>query len=254
MNQPVQCRVLVDPQPNRGSWNMAVDEVLLNAAVQRNQCTFRLYEWCEPTLSLGYFQSVDVAARSSLSTLPMVRRLTGGGAILHHHEWTYSLALPAAHVLAREPYALYQHVHKRLIDVLAAHGFASEMAAPIESEAEQPVLCFARRSADDVVCQGQKVIGSAQRRRRGAILQHGSLLLKRSPHAPEYPGICDLGNVLKPPDTMRTEIIDRLGSLLSDAPDRTGLTREEKAAALELERKRYLTLNWSKNSTAGGIG
>ena len=254
MSQPTRCRILIDSQPNCGSWNMAVDELLLNAAVNENVCSFRIYEWAEPTLSLGYFQSADVAAMDSRSNLPMVRRLTGGGAILHHHEWTYSLAVSATHPLAREPYALYRHVHTRLIDILAEHGFATEMAVPIENKTEQPLLCFSRRSADDVVCQGHKVIGSAQRRRRGAILQHGSLLLKRSTHAPAYPGICDLSDGRNAPATMKDEIINRLGSLLSDAPDRTGLTTEENFAALELERKRYLTLDSAKNSTADDIG
>ncbi|MCC7425164.1 MAG: hypothetical protein IT428_33255, partial [Planctomycetaceae bacterium] len=92
--------VIVESHPRSGAWNMAIDEALLETAVDAEQCTLRFYRWSEPTVSLGYFQKPEEAAADPLlAGLPIVPRLSGGGAILHHHEWTYSIALPPGHPL-----------------------------------------------------------------------------------------------------------------------------------------------------------
>ena len=77
---------------------MAVDEALLESAVSQDICTLRWYRWKEPTISLGYFQSNETEVQNDTwKDLPRVRRLSGGGAILHHYELTYSFAIPACH-------------------------------------------------------------------------------------------------------------------------------------------------------------
>src|SRR5262245_57717493 len=91
-----EIRLLSDP-PAPGAWNMAVDEVLLTAAAASGQATLRFYTWNEPTLSLGYFQAAaDRQQHAASLACTLVRRASGGGAILHDRELTYSVALPLA--------------------------------------------------------------------------------------------------------------------------------------------------------------
>lgn len=194
MTRLPQCRLLLETEPQSGAWNMAVDEVLLETAVASGLATFRWYRWAEPTLSLGYFQKViEISSDPQLASLPRVRRLTGGGAILHDREWTYSLAIPARQSLFQHPDELYDLVHLAMCEVLQGLGYSVGLRGETTKHSPEPTLCFSRRDAHDVVFQGFKILGSAQRRRKGAILQHGSLLLERSRMAPEHPGLYNLG-------------------------------------------------------------
>ena len=118
-----------------------------------------------------------------VKTARRCRRLTGGGAILHDNEITYSIVLPGGHRLAGRRDELYQAMHGCLIEALAGFGAACavcEGGATAKSAAE-PFLCFQRRSPGDVLLGEHKICGSAQRRRNGAVLQHGSLLWRASP-------------------------------------------------------------------------
>ncbi len=185
-------------EPLPGPWNMAVDEALLERGDQQGIGSLRLYRWSEPTLSLGYFQTwasrtEHVPSRQCTT----VRRLSGGGAILHDREWTYSLVLPKRHPQARDPLRLYHLVHDGLIELLSTYGITAAKVSAASGIATQPepFLCFERRAAGDVVLPEAKIkiLGSAQRRRRGTVLQHGSLLLERSPAAPNLEGVWDVG-------------------------------------------------------------
>lgn len=198
------CRLIVDP-PQPGAWNMAVDECLLEEAADEGIATLRFYQWSEPTLSLGYFQKYeDRRTHPESETLPVVRRLSGGGTLLHDQELTYSLCLPASHSQTKEPQQIYRQVHHAAVAALEKQNIRPEfwddyVEKPIpESNTGEPFLCFERRTDDDLVLsskpfpQAAKVLGSAQRRRRGAVLQHGALLLAESRHAPQLPGIAEL--------------------------------------------------------------
>lgn len=212
-NSPVQ--LIVEDSPRSGAWNMAFDESLLNEALATNQTFVRLYRWSEATVSLGYFQNeAERGVEPRLAALPCVRRLSGGGAILHHHEQTYSCCVPPKHPLAKQPFQLYQQIHSAVIEFMAELGVTLQPRGHDDKTRPEPFLCFLREAAPDLVFQdshvrqnvgdlensprssergnGHKVLGSAQRRRRGAVLQHGSLLLRRSEFLPELPGLCDL--------------------------------------------------------------
>ncbi|MBI1900287.1 MAG: lipoate--protein ligase [Planctomycetia bacterium] len=227
------CRLLIDP-PAAGSWNMAVDEALLEAAEAQNASgTLRFYQWSEPTLSLGYFQRHDDRRLHPASLdCSLVRRASGGGAIVHDREWTYSLVLPKTHPLSRRPNLLYDRVHQALVDVLRALGVEAKICdVPRTTGRADAFLCFARRVSGDVLLAGNKILGSAQRRRRAAVLQHGSLLLSSSQAAPELPGLFDLAAGLPDPAALirpwSDELAQRLGFMLMPSE----LTAAERSAA-----------------------
>lgn len=190
---------------------MAVDEALLESAVAGGPTTVRWYRWERATVSLGYFQADDEThGEPRLGGLPVVRRLSGGGAIVHHHELTYSCTLPARDVLATDARQLYTAVHDRIVEVLTGLGFQAARRRIADPDRENEFLCFGRKDDFDVVMQGHKVLGSAQRRRKGAVLQHGSLLLRRSEWAPEFAGVFDCAGY----DVAETELLGKLGPAL----------------------------------------
>jgi lipoyl(octanoyl) transferase len=216
--------------PRTGLWNMAIDDAILERAGQHREIFLRVYQWSEPTLSLGYFQKysdrTEIAEYNSLAT---VRRATGGGAILHHHEVTYSLALPqSATVLGAAP-EIYVMVHSVVVEWLRELGLdASQWGVPAglsdfpRLAKHQPFLCFHRRSIGDIVSGQFKLMGSAQRRSKTAILQHGSLLLSRSPYVPSLAGICQLLGRETQQDQrsqFASQLAQRLGSRISSVLD-----------------------------------
>jgi lipoate-protein ligase A len=173
---------------------MAVDEALLEAAGEERIATLRLYEWAEPTLSLGYFQPVSERKQHPASLdCPLVRRSSGGGAILHDRELTYSFSTPVERHSAAEATRLSLSLHEALAAALAKLGVESHVCQDAGAQNDrQPFLCFQRRATGDVLVADVKIAGSAQRRRWGAILQHGSVLLASSAFAPELPGLVEL--------------------------------------------------------------
>jgi lipoate-protein ligase A len=244
------CRVVIEAEPQSGVCNMAIDEALLEAALDRGECTVRWYRWRSATVSLGYFQDKDAAsAIPTFAGLDVVRRLTGGGAILHHHEWTYSCSVPAEHALSQTPSRIYELVHERIIAGLAHQGVdAAALRGTNNSSAEGEFLCFGRGDSRDVILQGHKIVGSAQRRRRGAVLQHGSLLLRRSEYAPQFPGVLDLA-ACRPFDL---DLICRLGESIGAIFGSPEIAREHEKSiqdrALMLEA-RYGTLDWGRRGS-----
>ena len=199
----------VEAEPRTGSCNMATDEHLLEAALAEGWKAVRMYRWIEPTVSLGYFQNSDAEVlRTKFKNIAAVRRLSGGGAILHHHELTYSLVLPSNDSLAQIPTELYGRVHSAIIKVLGDFGAGCAMRGEDNAQADEPFLCFVRGDRHDIHCAGQKVAGSAQRRRKGAVLQHGSIILERSTHASAIPGLRDLAEAFQINTTKSAQIDD----------------------------------------------
>jgi lipoate-protein ligase A len=244
-------RVVIESEPADGVRNMAVDEALLEAALDRGECTVRWYRWREATVSLGYFQSsVAAAAIPGLLDLPIVRRLTGGGAILHHHEWTYSCAVPPCNPLAENPTQIYDRVHERIVAALAEQKIQAALRGEALADREGTFLCFGRGDPRDIVLKGHKILGSAQRRRRGAVLQHGSLLVRASEYAPQFPGVADLGpqrgDVERALDGkfighLGTSIGDLFGSLNPCVDHPATIERRVKELLLK-----YATLDWTR--------
>ncbi|MCA9057706.1 MAG: hypothetical protein KDA85_04380 [Planctomycetaceae bacterium] len=190
------CDIIVDAEPRSGQDNMDLDAMLLQRGLESDRSVVRIYRWKEPTVTVGHFQRGEPAA-APLQHLPTVARLTGGGAILHDREWTYSCVLPAAHPARDNPTELYRAVHRALIQLFQSCGADCSLRSEAASsgnpaDSAEPFLCFLRQDPNDVVSGATKIVGSAQRRRRGTILQHGSILMQHSRIVPEVCGVWDL--------------------------------------------------------------
>jgi len=162
-------------------WNMALDEALLASADPTP--VLRFYTWEPAALSLGYFQRWNELAPRAAGVV-VVRRFSGGGAIHHADELTFSLAASADHALFRgEVRRSYERVHALLAAVLARHGVAAALrgSTAVSSDRAATGMCFHESTDLDLVWGGKKGVGSAQRRTGGRVLHHGSIKLGRTP-------------------------------------------------------------------------
>ena len=174
-------RILFD-SPAHGAWNMAVDEAILEHIGRGDSlATLRLYAWAPPCLSLGYaqpFGDVDME-RLQERGWEVVRRPTGGRAILHTDELTYSVTAPANEPrVAGSVLESYNRLAAALLQAVHSLGLPVEMkAGPDANHASPNPICFEVPSAYEITVLGKKLIGSAQARRKEGVLQHGSLPL-----------------------------------------------------------------------------
>ncbi|MCA8948914.1 MAG: hypothetical protein KDE27_05385 [Planctomycetes bacterium] len=236
---PAAGRLLVDPAGDP-AWNMALDEALLQLG---GAPTLRLYGWSPFAVSLGYFQRLadfgDVPA-----TTPIVRRLTGGGAIHHADELTFALALDRD-LLPNDVAASYRLLHDAAVRALADSGIAAERLARGASQHARPSArwCFAEPGQDDVVTAVGKLLGSAQRRvarPRPRLLHHGSLVLGRPALTPFVAAVRDeIAFDDAALAALRRHLADRLGAALGCRFEPGAPTADEIALAEELRTVRY---------------
>jgi lipoyl(octanoyl) transferase len=192
-------RLLLSP-PLGGPENMALDEALMARARRRGETVLRVYGWSTPTLSLGRNQRAAGLYRESVLAergIDVVRRPTGGRALLHHREITYSVTGPCDDTGAL--LTAYGRINALLCHALASLEVPVQIAAPASrAAAPSGAPCFAEPARGELTVRGRKLVGSAQWRERGAMLQHGSILvdddqssiagcLLRDPTAPTPP-------------------------------------------------------------------
>lgn len=185
---------------------MATDAALMAHARRTGEATLRVYAWERPTLSLGRherardrFDSARIAARG----FGVVRRPTGGRALLHDREVTYSVTAPVAAISLGQSYAA---INGLLLDALSSLG----VHATVALAARRPLrpdgaACFAEPAAGELTVDGAKLVGSAQLREEGALLQHGSILLA------DDQGLIDdlrVGELTGPPASARAATLD----------------------------------------------
>lgn len=230
---------------------MAIDQALLDSAGQPGAgMTLRLYQWGPPTLSLGYFQAAEARlGHRPSSTIDLVRRTTGGGAIVHHHELTYSLALPLEDRWSEQHRQLYGRLHDVILEALEAWqiraGRWRSASGPAVPAPRPEFLCFLRRNEGDLVLGGYKVCGSAQRRSERALLQHGSILLARSVHAPELPGIGEISGIAVGAEELGDRLIACFSKAFGAGAVAGGLSEGEAAAAREWQVSRFGSSCWT---------
>ncbi len=165
---------------------MAVDEALLRGCARGiSPASCRLYCWKVPTLSVGFAQPLrrDVNLEElERRGIPLVRRPTGGRAVLHHREITYSIICrEGTEPLSGPVSKTFLRISTGLALGLERLGVRARMLPPDEREHEATGSCFATTSAFELLASGKKIAGSAQRRTGGALLQHGSVLLDYDP-------------------------------------------------------------------------
>jgi lipoyl(octanoyl) transferase len=180
---------VLDTRPANGAWNMAVDEALMEAVRHGDPPVLRIYRWAPRCLSLGRNQpAAGMYDQERLASrgISVVRRLTGGRAVLHDRELTYSAIVREGEL--GSPRATYSLINQALVAGLRELGVDAELK-PRSGRSPAPSLapCFRDPAEGEVVTGGRKLIGSAQYRRDGVVLQHGSLLLEDDQR--EVPGL-----------------------------------------------------------------
>lgn len=172
---------MLDTAPARGAFNMALDEALMDSVRAGAPPVLRFYRWSPACLSLGrnqpaagHYDAAEIAERG----IDVVRRLTGGRAVLHDRELTYSVAMPDRTLGSAR--AAYTQINAALVAGLRRLGLAVALQPPSAARAPVPSLapCFRDPAEGEIVAGGRKLVGSAQVRIDGVILQHGSLLLQ----------------------------------------------------------------------------
>lgn len=179
------------------SWNMALDEALLMTAAGRAVPVLRFYGWTEPAATFGYFQRyADIANWTGLR--PLIRRPTGGGLVPHDRDWTYSLVIPPGHEWHRIPARdSYRRVHDWIRVSFERIRVRTDLAE--EAVVSQPGQCFAGAEQFDLLRDGRKIAGAAQRRNRHGLLVQGSV---------------------QPPDSLRGNRREWQTAMLESARDR----------------------------------
>lgn len=265
---------LLDSGPADGAWNMAVDEAMLEAGVAGLLVpTLRFYAWQPAGVSLGYFQPLD--ASISLEEVArrgfgLVRRPSGGRAILHKDELTYSVTVPDTGVAdGKSVMGSYRSISRGIEAGLGLLGVGARLAERKGEERMKaqglPTVCFAKAAKCDMTVQGRKIVGSAQTRRRGIIMQHGSVPIHIDPeeHLAVMPGdgvdeasmaklmaaACGVADALGRPVSyeelaaaLAQGFAERLGLILEPGE----LTEWELAKARELKETKYTTDEWNR--------
>jgi lipoate-protein ligase A len=172
-------RLVVTPAAG-GAENMALDEALMERARETGEWVVRVYSWSRPTISLGRNQSAcgryDLPRINALG-LDLVRRPTGGRAILHHREITYSVTAPSEE--AGDLRQSYDRINRLLLEALRSLGVEASVFSPTTRAASPGMApCFDEPAAGELTVSGRKLAGSAQWRADGALLQHGSILIE----------------------------------------------------------------------------
>lgn len=175
-------RLIIEEEPRTGAANMAVDEAIaLACATGESLPTLRFYRWSPPAVSLGRHQKVADVDQEKIAAMgyDLVRRNTGGRAILHTDELTYSaIAADDEPRMAGGVMDAYLRLSNGLLAGLQAVGLMAEKAAgTVRAGPDVSAACFEVPSAYEITAGGRKLMGSAQSRRQGHVLQHGSLPL-----------------------------------------------------------------------------
>ncbi len=207
---------VLDPVPHGAALNMAIDEVLLRHAALP---ILRVYRWARPAVSFGYFLKYEDVARA-WPERELVRRWTGGGIVPHGDDLTYTLIVPRTSAMFRMTAAeSYRAIHKCIADLCGSGVELAGAAAPKISE-----HCFENAARSDVLADGEKIAGAAQRRTKYAMLHQGSIQLASAAGALHH----------------------RLRAAFSAGADQREITGEELRDAAELAVEKYGSDAWMR--------
>jgi len=266
---PATWRLLVHG-PADGATNMAVDHAILDAVVEGASLpTLRFYDWSPPCLSLGRSQTlseIDLAACQAAG-VDIVRRPTGGRSILHCDELTYSVTLPQTDPRSEGGVVEgYRRLSEGLLAGLHRLGVPAVQAVGVHTPGQDPTAaCFEVPSAYEIAVAGRKLVGSAQWRARGGVLQHGTLpLCGDLTRVVDYLSLTDadreaqrcrlhlqaltleeaLGRIL-PFDRVVEALVTGFAQALNLALVPAELAPAERAWSVELKDRIYAALDWT---------
>ncbi len=180
-------RLILDP-PRSATLNMAIDEYLMESQADLESLpTLRIYSWEEPACSIGYFQGVnDVARRldSLYQKMIVVKRITGGGLVMHGEDLTFSLALKdPGPFLPKDAKSSYLKVNEALLaglrEIFPTLDFVDCKSLPF-GRGQNARICFESPSCYDLQLEGKKVAGASQRRKKGVLLHQSAIFLESS--------------------------------------------------------------------------
>ncbi len=248
---------LLDTPPAPGAWNMAVDEALADGVRDGGVPVLRFSRWDPACLSLGRNQPSDGYDRDEIRRrgIDVVRRPTGGRAVLHHRELTYSVIVRDG--VLGSPRQAYAAINRALVAGLRRLGIDARLQPAGQERAPIPSLapCFEQPVEGEVTAAGGKLVGSAQRRERGAILQHGSLPIDDDQSL--VPALMNAGTPVEPPATL-TALLERapewdevVGALAAGWEETTGVRLERgglseaEACGAEEHRTHYENPAWT---------
>ena len=180
MNKNIRMWRFIDTGLKDAVWNMALDEVLLNDFNDVNLPIFRIYRW-EPSLSFGRFTDVlksvdlDKVKRRNLS---YVRRITGGGVLVHGGDISYSIILPVKFLETKGVKDNYRYLCQFLINLYKKLGLNASYANEEQHNSKSSNICLASKEKYDIVIDGKKIGGNAQRYSNKLLFQHGSIPIK----------------------------------------------------------------------------
>jgi len=257
------------------SANMAFDEAILRG--YQRHCsppTLRIYGWKRPGISLGYSQNpkddldIELCRKKSM---PFVRRITGGGIILHNNEITYSLVCSKEDLgLPGHVSASYKIISSFLIAFYSALGIKAEFACDAPACGTLGIvsaLCFAAKEKYDIVSNGRKIGGSAQKRSRGVIFQHGSIPLSfdgvrassflrvKAPDTGEDGATCleELRSRYVRPQELSQLLIKSFMKSFNVKAETLQLSDAEERSFVELKRLKYESADWNLNRIDGAL-
>jgi lipoate-protein ligase A len=257
---------LIDTGPLDGPTNMATDEALLACFdPERSAPLLRLYGWESPALSLGRFQKADETldlGRCAAAGVPVVRRITGGGVIYHADELTYAIVCAPHHLPpARSIKESFRILTGFLLRFYTGLGLAPRYALdhmPAGTRlGERTPFCFAGKESYDIMINGRKIGGNAQRRLRSVIFQHGSIPLEnRAAYGARFlrdeprglgEGIVSLAElgIAAPTNDLRAGLAGAFATSHRVDLVPGGLTDRERTLARELRVRKYTSSAWN---------
>jgi lipoate-protein ligase A len=254
----------LDTGSHPAAYNMALDEAIAVAVKQESAPpTLRLYGWCEPSVSIGYFQKImDVdVGYCAKKNIPLVRRLTGGRAVLHGDEITYSFSSKTASGLfSKGLLDSYEEISTAFHLALSKMGITPELKSsraswrlPFSGLRSKSPSCFQFVSYGEITINGRKIIGSAQKRWTDALLQQGSIpFIVDENKAIKIFGLHPVNNVglssIVPLLNM-TRVKDAIKTSFEETFDVkfvfSAPSEQESLLARELETRKYLSREWN---------
>ncbi len=234
---------------------MAIDEALLSSKLP----VLRLYQWEPPCLSIGYFQQINQINKEfcKKNNIDIVRRLTGGNAVLHDKELTYSFIIDEK-LMPKSVIDSYKKISKGLLSALTFLGLKPEMNNEVKKEEKSPI-CFNDPGWYEILINKKKIIGSAQKRVNGKLLQHGAILIdidikryancfRKSEPEKLKQRITSINKELKEETNYKNlakTIKKGFESALKIGFQESELTKEERKLAERLNKEKYSTDKWN---------